>query len=303
MHWIYILKCTDNKEIIYYIGQTKRLYSRFWQHSSGNGGINTSTWIPQEIVAIYKASEISKFIMYNEKITNINDNIDTLEWCYDNGFYNPYYILNNWDDIDFDNHTIYECENNIVECLMIHNKDYWKNIRGGKYVRFDCNYKFPNNNYIKELPLCNCGLPCDVKKKKDKNTLYFRCAKKNIWDELKYQINDLYCDNNPCSFYREYLNDIELRIGKKKKIENRKKQLKELFSKSYWLKNVSDDINDPDGKCVGNCGKSNKNYKYIEYDGLWRTLCFDCFIDKNSELKQEYEKQNIFLSRKCLISL
>ena len=27
----------------------------------------------------------------------------------------------------------------------------WKKVRGGKYVRFDCEYKFPDNNYVNEL--------------------------------------------------------------------------------------------------------------------------------------------------------
>lgn len=99
--------------------------------------------------------------------------------------------------------------------MMTHNKDNWKNIRGGKYVRFDCQYKFPNNEYTKELPLCNCGLPCDVKKHKNKKSLFFRCAKKNMWDSFKddFEIND-----EPCSFYREYLTDIELRIEDIKKL-------------------------------------------------------------------------------------
>jgi predicted GIY-YIG superfamily endonuclease len=308
MHWIYILKCSDedweddNEEIIYYIGQTKRLYSRFWEHNDGNGGINTSTWIPQEIVAIYKASDISKFITYNEKIININ-NDNTLEWTYNYGWYNPKYMLNNWDDIefdnDFDNDNFYHSENNIAECLMVHNKDNWKNIRGGKYIRFDCDYKFPNNDYIKGLPLCNCGLPCDVKKNINKNRLYFRCAKKNMWDDLKENFKDLVCsEEEPCKFYREYLTDIELRTRKKSISEDRKTELKELFKTSFWLKNIHDDSSDPYGKCIGNCGKTNSEYKYIKWDGLWRTLCYDCFIDKNDELKQKYEKRG-----KCLISL
>ena len=51
-----------------------------------------------------------------------------------------------------------EAENNIAECLMIHNKDEWNKIRGGKYTRFDIEYKYPDNDYIKDLPLCKCGL-------------------------------------------------------------------------------------------------------------------------------------------------
>jgi predicted GIY-YIG superfamily endonuclease len=306
MHWIYILKCYDCDDCdgidnsIYYVGQTKRLYGRFWEHIGGRGGINTSVFTPQELVAIYKVSEISKFIDYNEKVLNIN-NDKNLEWTYHTGFNNPYHVLNNWDDITYKTNDFIQCENNIAECLMIHNKNNWENIRGGKYVRFDCAYKFPNNDFIKELPLCNCGLPCDVKKHKQKNSLYFRCAKKNMWDDLKEKFEDLDCIEDPCKFYQEYFTDIELRIGKKKEFENRKKQFKELFSKSQWLKNIHGDSSDPYGKCVGNCGKLNSDYKYIKYDGRWRTLCYDCFIDKNHELKRNYDKPDIFLTGKCLI--
>ena len=293
MRWIYILKCyadddNDDERCIYYVGQTKRLYTRFWEHVSGCGGINTSVFTPQEIVAIYKVSDISKFIDYNKKIININ-NDRNLEWSYHTGYNNPLYVLNNWDDIINETDEFYECENNIVECLIIHNKNNWENIRGGKYVRFDCDYKFPNNNFIKELPLCNCGLPCDVKKHRNKNSLYFRCAKKNMWADLKESFDYLDCIEESCKFYKEYISDIELRIGKKKEFENRKKLRKELFSKSHWLKNIHDDSSDPYGKCVGDCGKYNSDYKYIKWDGKWRTLCSDCFIDKNDELRLKYE--------------
>lgn len=306
MHWIYILKCYDCDdcdgigESIHYVGQTKRLYSRFWEHASGCGGTNTSVFTPQELVAIYKVSEISKFINYNEKIININ-NDKNLEWTYHTGFNNPHYVLNNWDDITYQTDDFIQCENNIAECLMIHNKNNWENIRGGKYVRFDCAYKFPNNDFIKELPLCNCGLPCDVKKHKNKNSLYFRCAKKNMWDDFKENFEEIDVEYDPCKFYREYFTDIELRIGKKKEFENRKKILKELFSKSQWLKNIHDDSSDPYGKCIGECGKSNSNYKHIKYGWRKITLCYDCFIDKNDELKQNYDKPDVFLTGKCLI--
>ena len=153
MHWIYILKCydnyTENDHCIYYVGETKRLYTRFWEHVSGQGGTNTSFYTPRELVAIYKVSEISKFINYNEKIININ-NRETQVHHYHTGFNNPHYILNNWDDINDESDGDYIfCENNIAECLMIHNKNNLENVKGGKYVRFDCAYKFPNNDFIK----------------------------------------------------------------------------------------------------------------------------------------------------------
>lgn len=304
MKWIYILKCENN---IYYVGQTSRLYRRFWEHHEGRGGINTSINTPEEIVAIYKVSDIIKFIDYNEEIVNINnENDNDLKYIYYDGFNNPNYVLNNWDDIDSEE-TEYDsniCENNITECMMINNKNNWKNIRGGKYVRYDCNYKFPNNEYIKELPLCNCKLPCDVRKHPNKGCLFFRCAKKNMWKKLK-QLFNIY--DEPCKFYREYITDIELRIEYKKKNNERRKIFGELIKKSSWLENIPLlDNNEKLGNCII-CNTYvwrdlNNNIKKngIIYNDYKRLLCIDCFINKNEELNKKY---SIYNTGKCLISL
>lgn len=207
MIWIYILKCEDD---IYYVGQTKRLFRRFWEHEEGNGGTNTSIYNPIEIVAIYKVFEVRNFIEYNKYVNKINSGIWHNE--YDNRKLKYY---NN--NVNVNSDEILDNENNIAECMMIHNKNKWKNIRGGKYIRFDCNYKFPDDEYLKELPLCNCGLPCDIKKHKNKESLYFRCAKNNMWDDFKESFD---IEDEPCKFFREYLTDIELRIEAKKNINS-----------------------------------------------------------------------------------
>ena len=72
MRWVYILKCSDD---YYYVGETKRLYRRFWEHQEGIGGINTSTYIPECIVAIYKVSTLGKFFEYNNIVMNKFSNI------------------------------------------------------------------------------------------------------------------------------------------------------------------------------------------------------------------------------------
>ena len=308
MYWIYILRCEDN---IYYVGQTSRLYRRFWEHHDGKGGVNTFNYTPIEIVAIYKVFNIFKFINYNEKIININNN-DSLKWSYDTGFYNPKYLLNNWEDIkekyiggdkDDERTAAEECENNIAECMMINNKSNWRNIRGGKYIRFDCNYKFPDNEYIKEIPLCYCGLPCDIKKHKNKNSLFFRCSKKNMWDGFK---DEFEIEDEPCKFYREYLTDIELRVEDKKTFDERRKHLSILMKKSPWLENIPCEEDGVLGECVlcnkYVCCDSQGNFKNnaVTYRNDRRLLCFDCFLDKNEELKKKYD---IFNSGKCLISL
>ena len=131
--------------------------------------------------------------------------------------------------------------------MMMHDKDNWENIRGGKYVRFDCKYKFPNNEYIKEIPLCDCGLPCDVKKHNNKESLFFRCAKKNMWDNFKEEFE---IEDESCKFYREYLTDVELRVEDKKNFNERKKKFRELIKKSHWLENIPCEEDGVLGECV-----------------------------------------------------
>ena len=305
MYWIYILKCEDG---IYYVGQTSRLYRRFWEHQDGKGGLNTYIYTPEKVVAIYKVSNIIKFIGYNNRIININNDAN-LKWSYYTGFNNPRYVLNNWDDIDSietendDKQTASYTENNIAECMMMHNKDNWENIRGGKYVRFDCDYKFPNNENIKEIPLCNCGLPCDVKKHENKESLFFRCAKKNMWEKFKEKFE---IEDEPCKFYKEYLTDIELRIKNENRFNERQKTLGKLIKNSFWLENVPCEEDGEAGQCVSCntyvwCDRQCefKNNGIIYHDDR-RLLCINCFIDKNEELKKKYSLFNI---GKCLISL
>jgi len=284
INWIYILKCEND---IYYVGNTERLYRRFWEHKDFRGGTNTSINRPIEIVSIYKVETICKFINYNNMV---------LSDCCD---YNSYKlkIFNEESQHDCDNDKL-NAENNIAECMMIHNKDNWKNIRGGKYVRFDCEYKFPINKYIKQLPLCKCGLPCDIKKKQDKNNLFFRCAKKNMWSKFK-EIVDI--QSEPCDFYKEYITDSEHKIKENKNFNERKKLYKKLITKSNWLQYVSCEEEGEVGQCVS-CEK----YVWCDSQGNFRNngvlfgdntdendnrrlLCINCFIHKNEELKKKFD--------------
>lgn len=43
MAWVYILTCADGS---YYVGSTRNLPSRLWQHEQGLGGAYTSTRLP-----------------------------------------------------------------------------------------------------------------------------------------------------------------------------------------------------------------------------------------------------------------
>ena len=281
MRWVYILKCSDD---YYYVGETKRLYRRFLEHHEGNGGINTSTYIPECIVSIYKVSTLCKFFEYNNIVMNKICNI------YFNRSNTLLEEFNNTDeDDDYDNLF---AENNITECLMLNNKDNWQKIRGGKYTRFDIEYTLPINEYIKNLPLCNCGLPCDIKKNDEHNYLYFRCAKKNMWSDMKKEFD---IEDEPCKYFMKYTKDIEYKLY----YEQRKKKIIDVVNKSYWLKQLGCGHYE---FCVGGCGKEYDENNTIRYSGKAINLCFDCFINKNNELSKKYNINNI-LKGKCLISL
>ena len=172
---------------------------------------------------------------------------------------------------------------NIVERMMLRDENNWKRIKGGKYTRINKNRTTcPINENIKNLPICHCGLPCDIKHNEEKNYLYFRCSKKNLWGKLivEFELDD----SNPCKFYQEYILDKELRSGEIKRKEDRKILLKELFDKSKWLVNkLLEKFDEP---CLGGCG----NYKFtrIKYKNIEKNLCYDCFIEENEELEEIY---------------
>ena len=280
MQWVYILQCSDE---YFYVGETKRLYRRFWEHEEGLGGINTSTYIPQGIVSIYKVSTLCKFFEYHDMVMNNVCNI----------YFNRSEALleqfNNTDEADeYDNLF---AENSITECLMLHNKDHWHKVRGGKYTRFDIDYTFPINEYIKTLPLCSCGLPCDIKRNDEHNYLYFRCAKKNMWSDMKEAFG---IQDEPCKYFMKYTKDIEYKLY----CEQKKKRINVLVSKSYWLKQL---VGGHYEFCVGGCGKEYDENNTIRYSRRAINLCFDCFISKHNELSKKYNIYNM-LKGQCLIS-
>ena len=267
MKWIYILKCSDDYN---YVGETKRLYRRFWEHNKGIGGVNTSNYESEQIVAIYKVSTLSKFFEYNSIIMNKICNI----------YFNRSNTLleqfnDDCDDEEYDNLLV---ENNITECLMINKKENWKKVRGGKYTNFDVNYKYPQNENIKNLPLCKCGLPCDIRKNEDKNYLFFRCAKKNMWSKMK---DEFEIEEDPCNYFMKYTKDIEY----KKYYEERKTLIFNLVKKSPWLKELIGNMSE---NCIGGCGKKYDEDNTIRYSKKAINLCFDCFINKNEELRDKY---------------
>jgi predicted GIY-YIG superfamily endonuclease len=284
MHWVYILRCEDG---YYYVGETSRLFRRFWEHEDGIGGLNTATYSPECIVAIYKAVTLDKFIKYNSNVLN------TMRG--ETSYHRMAIERFDEDSIDYD---YLGAENNIAECMMLHNPLEWQKIRGGKYTRFDARYKFPENDNIKQLPLCNCGLPCDVRKNEQHSHLYFRCAKKNMWGEFREMFD---IEEYPCNFYAEYVTDKPLRLHETIRYADRKQQIRELMKSSFWLRNIPEFDNRNPTTCVGGCHKTYTNYSKISYDFVERALCWDCFVTINDQLKSKYDQP----SRKgvCLVKI
>lgn len=270
MHWIYILLCEDG---YIYVGETTRLFRRFWEHEDGIGGLNTRLHPPIGILAIYSADRLGKFFEYVTKIRagdyNLGHNI----------FFNRGGILETFND-RYDDASPYNlfAENNITEKMMIDRADEWKKIRGGEYVRFTIDYEFPKNDIVKELPNCKCNLPCDVQMSKE-GYLYFRCPRKNMWDGFREEF-EIY--DEPCDFFSKFNLDDKFR----QVYERRKNAVKVLVGKSPWLSAI------PDTKCIenciGECGRTYDEDNCIRYRGRSINLCLDCFICQYKDLEKKY---------------
>lgn len=252
MKWIYILRCENDN---YYVGETTRLYRRFREHAGGLGGKNTSFNTPENIVALYSVDRLYKFFNY---LCNVNNNEYELSrdiFFYRNGLLENFNINENTDEENDDKQDSLWVENFIAEKLMMDNRVNWKKIRGGKYTRFDVDYKFPDNKLTKEIPNCMCGLPCDIKLNEEHNYLYFRCAKKNMWNEMRdeFEITD-----DPCKFFMKYTKDVNFKNERMKQ----KQQITRLLNRSGWLKEIAGGHYE---KCVGGCDKEYDENNTIRY--------------------------------------
>ena len=107
MHWVYILKCEDD---YYYVGETTRLYRRFWEHGEGIGGLNTMLFKPEKIVAIYKVNTLGKFLEYNN---NVIDTINNTYTIYNQNGYNKW-LLKKFNENDDKYYDHLYAENNIT---------------------------------------------------------------------------------------------------------------------------------------------------------------------------------------------
>jgi len=210
-HWCYILECEDSR---IYIGETTRLYTRFYQHGNTERTKNTTLFPPVALIGLYDISKNIAYINYkNNKITK-EEVID----YFDNNIH--------WNDQNTDmNHL--DIENLITENTMIIQEENWWKVRGGKYTRPICDlndddYESANtesiicnsNNFLQlqninnpvqnqriNRPKCKCNLPCEIHLSK-KNVFYFKCPLWNtdwIFEPLLQNNIDLESD---CDFFK-----------------------------------------------------------------------------------------------------
>jgi len=276
VHWVYILECENNR---IYVGETTRLFRRFWEHNGGRGGVNTCMFTPRNIVALYKVQTIGRFLRYNE---SVKDQLENLVSDEDYAYYRKQDLI----FFDSDREGVYNhlaVENAIVHCLGMHKPDLWANIRGGKYIRPNQVFTRPNLPNLLELPLCDCGYPCDIKKNKEKNCLYFRCAKKNMWDSFRDVFDVM---DEPCKFYKEYAEDLKFRKEIIKDKLAREEHYRKLISHSPWLRYVEEFDGEP-------CSICNKNdYNAVMYGGIVKQLCSSCFFSRHLEVETKYKERS-----------
>jgi putative endonuclease len=65
MAYTYILKCSDGS---YYVGSTRNLEHRVWQHSTGLGSKYTSTRIPVELIFAHEFDNVGDAYAFEKKI-------------------------------------------------------------------------------------------------------------------------------------------------------------------------------------------------------------------------------------------
>jgi hypothetical protein len=196
VHWVYILRCTDDERVNcshdpawlhdkVYVGETERLYRRLREHTENVGSCTTSEFYPNRLMGLYEAS--NDYLLEEGGIITYD--------MYKTGF-----LSENKTDTR-------NLENTITEMYMQAMGPKWKNVYGGKYHNGYRPYDNPGKKSEFNRPFCNCKIPADIKEYKGK--VYWRCSRKNIWDnlynyiveELNWRKQDLV---KPCNFYKEY---------------------------------------------------------------------------------------------------
>jgi len=201
MYWVYVLRC-ENKTI--YVGETKNLVRRMYQHREGGCGVTKENKM-LELIGLYKVVPNYYFVKYVDRMMSDSDDVD-------NRHDDMREMLFSMDKYNLNRDYSLYVENYITELCM----DIKENVFGGKYLNNN-----RKENYSREFgkewhrrPLCGCGLPCEVRKYYNgkKIKLNYTCCLRNAW------VSDIFKDTDIrikscCNFYQEYLEDIEIRVS------------------------------------------------------------------------------------------
>jgi hypothetical protein len=295
MHWIYILQCREGK---LYVGETTRLFRRFWEHEDGEGGVNTSRMGVEKVLAIYKVVNVGRFQAYHETVADPECEYDRRV------FYSA--AKANGAEYDGSEDSYYDAkylENALAERLMISRGEDWESVRGGEYVRFVIKYAKPESSPLDVLPFCKCGLPCDVKIDTVKGSFFFRCPSKNLYPDVRewFDLQDV----EACDFYQVYTADETKRklweTQQAVRSKERGRQLGDVCRTSPWLANLPTFANKKRCLCCKSATRSMVKYPYV--GGLVRALCIECLLtEKDLEVKFSSKKKGGPKSRPRLIS-
>ena len=201
-HWVYLLKCENNR---YYVGETIRLKTRLSEHcgESDNKSKFCYNYPPKYLFGFYKAryNEI-----YKDYSKILNNNINENDEEFEDDLHSIMQYYPNFNERFYRHHyksSALELENEITLLKMKSLGRKWYRVRGGKYNKNYIEFN-PSTDFKPTRPLCNCITRIPAEIKVNDNNLYFRCVKKSMgWFEMDEFENEIYAPfiDEPCDFY------------------------------------------------------------------------------------------------------
>ena len=176
MRYLYIIRYVSGDV---FVGDTREIHTPFC----------ISVVPGSSISAIYDANTVNKFLEYDKYVSAIVDG----RWD------QKYRILKNFTQM-----VLSICEDNItafadyarLSCCK-HSIHFIRTRLGDENI--DPNTDVSGVN----IPLCKCGLPCDICKNEEENFLQFRCVRLTPFECV--------C-GSPCDFEEEYTKDRNFRL-------------------------------------------------------------------------------------------
>ena len=183
MHWVYVLQSSESKCI--YIGETMRLYRRWWEHRDGKCK-TTSDDNYDTIIGLYNVGNNDLFMSYREDMLKN---------------YSGAWKCKRFWGLDCDKDKALNLERHITERYIVdRGVEKCYTIYGSFYLNDEkCeNFYFSerSKDYTRDRPLCYCSYPCEIKMKNDQTKLYFTCPVPDWIEGFE--------TNNRCNFYQEF---------------------------------------------------------------------------------------------------